>query len=85
MSAISATMVKELRKVENPYGRAIWEPESPGFQANAAVFDLFYEEVIRDGRIPLIVILPDIEDVTHRAKGRKPMHHALLAHLKDKG
>ena len=78
-------VVKDLRKMENPYGNAIWEPESPGFQANIAVFDLFYNEVIQDGRIPLIVILPDIEDVKHRARGRKPVHHALLAHLKDKG
>jgi hypothetical protein len=78
-------VVEKIRKVENPYGRAIWDPESPGFQANAAVFDLFYNEVLQDGRIPLIVILPDIEDILHRAQGRKPVHHALLAHLKDKG
>lgn len=31
-------VVKKIRKVENPYGRAIWDPESPGFQANTAVF-----------------------------------------------
>jgi len=78
-------MLEELRKVENPYGDAIWEPESPGFQANIAVFDLFHDEVVRDGRIPLIVILPDIQDVVDRARGRKPTHHALLAHLKEKG
>lgn len=78
-------MIEELRKVENPYGDAIWEPESPGFQANAAVFDLFHDEVVRDGRIPLIVILPDIQDVLQRARGRRPTHHALLAHLKAKG
>ena len=78
-------VVAKVRKMENPYGRAIWEPESPGFQANAAVVDLFYEEVIKDGRVPLIVSLPDLEDVEKRADGGKPMHHALLAHLKDKG
>jgi hypothetical protein len=78
-------IVTELRKVENPYGDAIWDPESPGFQANTAIFDLFYDEVVRDGRVPLIVILPDIQDVTDRAKGRKPMHRDLLAHLKEKG
>lgn len=78
-------VLKELRKVENPYGDALWDPESPGFQANVALFDLFYEEVIRDGRVPLIVILPDIQDVRQRSKGRKPTHHALLTHLNKKG
>lgn len=69
----------------DPYGHAIWHPDSPGFKANAGVFDLFYNEVIADGRIPLIVILPSHQDVRQRADGEPPMHGALLAHLKAKG
>ena len=76
---------KALAKLQNPYGRAIWDPESLAFQANAALFDLFYNEVIQDGRVPLIVILPDILDVQHRAEGRKPVYGDLLAHLKKQG
>jgi hypothetical protein len=69
----------------DPYGRAIWHPDSPAFKANAAVFDLFCKEVIADGRIPLIVILPSEMDVRHRAEGAEPVYGALRAHLQAKG
>jgi hypothetical protein len=69
----------------DPYGRAIWHPDSPAFKANAAVFDLFCREVIADGRIPLIVILPSEMDVRHRAEGVESAYGALRAHLQAKG
>jgi hypothetical protein len=69
----------------DPYGRSVWHPDSLAFKANTGLFDLFYDEVIADGRVPLIVIIPSAEDVEQRAEGRKPMHASLLAHLKDRG
>ena len=69
----------------DPYGASIWHPESLAFKANAGVFDLFYEEVVADGRVPLIVIIPSAQDVEERAKKGKSAHATLMAHLKDKG
>ena len=70
---------------EAPYGNAIWHPDSLAFKANTALFDLFYSEVIADGRKPLIVILPSARDVELCAKGSRPKHARLLEHLKEKG
>jgi hypothetical protein len=75
----------KFRPGDDPYGVSLWHPKSPGFQANVKVFDLYYEEVKKDGREPLIVILPSAQDVEERGKGRPAKHSALLAHLKDKG
>lgn len=74
-----------LKPGDDPYGNAIWHPLSLGFQTNAQVFDLFYQEVIDDGKIPLIVILPSAKDVEKRAEGRRPKHAALLEYLDRKG
>lgn len=75
----------KFRPGDDPYGVSLWHPKSPGFQANARVFDLFYEEVEKDGRVPLIVILPSALDVEERAKGKPAKHSALLAHFREKG
>ncbi|MGI9241038.1 MAG: hypothetical protein ACR2RV_09560 [Verrucomicrobiales bacterium] len=69
----------------NPYGASIWHPESLGFQANAGVFDLFYNEVIADGREPIIVIFPSAGDVEHRMAGRPDKNIALTEHFDEKG
>ena len=70
---------------EDPYGRALWHPGNPGFQCNAWVFDQYVNEVIADGREPLIVMLPSARDVEERAKGRAPRHAALLEYFDEKG
>jgi hypothetical protein len=73
-----------LRSDDDPYGQSIWHPRSRGFQAITRVFDLFYHEVIADGRVPLIVILPAATDVEDRMHGLPPNHETLLQHLASK-
>jgi hypothetical protein len=70
---------------KNPYGEAIWHPDSLAFQANEALFDLFYKEVIADGRVPLIVIIPSAADVEDRSHGRRVDHYTLVRQLEQKG
>ena len=69
----------------DPYGSSVWHPDSLAFKANAGVFDLFYEEVIADGRVPLIVVLPSALNVEERAKKGKSTYATLMNHLKNKG
>lgn len=69
----------------DPYGSSIWHPESLAFKANAGVFDLFYDEVIADGRVPLIVIIPSAQDVEERARRGKSSHDTIVDYLKSKG
>lgn len=69
----------------DPYGKSIWHPESLCFRTNLAVFDLFHEEVLKDGRRPLIVVIPSAFDVERSAEGEPPLHEPLLDHLKSKG
>ena len=44
-----------------------------------------FHQVIDDGKIPLIVILPSAKDVEKRAEGRRPKHAALIEYLDRKG
>ena len=69
----------------DPYGQAIWNPESPGFIALTRVFDLLYEEIIADGRIPLIVVIPGPLDVENHIKQLPRVYSPLIGHLKAKG
>jgi hypothetical protein len=73
------------RPSDDPYGPSLWHPKSPGFQANAMAFDLYYNEVIADGRVPIIVILPSAQDVVDRGRGRPDKHASLVKYLKEKG
>ncbi len=75
----------KLRAGADPYGQSIWHPRSRGFQAITRVFDTFYEEVVADGRVPLIVILPAATDVEDRRRGMRPNHAPLLDHLVERG
>lgn len=69
----------------DPYGMSIWHPDSLAFQANAAVIELLCQEIVSDGRIPLVVILPGIKDLEDRAAKRAADHSAKLAFLKSAG
>lgn len=69
----------------DPYGYSIWHPHSRGFQAITRVFDLFYSEILADGRTPLIVVLPASTDVEDRQRGLPPNHATLLQHFTGKG
>lgn len=74
-----------LRKGADPYGKAIWNPHSLGFQAIERLFDLYYSEVIADGRVPLIVIIPGPFDVENERKHYPRIYDALLDHFRAKG
>lgn len=65
----------------DPYGRAIWRPDSLGFIALTRLFDLFYKEVIADGRVPLIVIIPGPLDVENHTKHLPKLYEALIDHF----
>lgn len=69
------------KRAVNPYGNAIWRPESPGFQALTNLFDRFHEEVVSDGRIPLIVVIPGPNDVDDDSKGKARPYQTLLDHF----
>ena len=76
--------VKRKRAVD-PYGPAIWNSGSPGFTALMRVFDLYYNEIIADGRVPLIVIIPGPLDVEEYNKQLPRQYASLVDHLKLKG
>lgn len=62
---------------QDPYGKAIYEPTSEGFAALTALFDRYHDEVVADGRIPLIVLFPGPLDVDD-AREREPCQYASL-------
>lgn len=68
----------------DPYGQAIWKPGSLGFIALTRVFDLYYNEIIADGRVPLIVIIPGPLDVMNYRRRIPKLYESLMDHLKAK-
>jgi hypothetical protein len=74
-----------LKKGADPYGKAIWNPHSLGFEAITRLFDMYYSEVIADGRVPLIVIIPGPFDVENERKHYPRIYDALLDHFNAKG
>jgi hypothetical protein len=54
-------------------------------QANTRVFDLFHAEIVADGRVPLIVLLPSAGDVEQRVKGLSDENTPLTDHFEKKG
>lgn len=69
----------------DPYGRAIWSPDGNGCQAIIRVMDLYHDEVVADGREPLIVLIPGPLDVEDYAKKNQRQYAPLIEHLKAKG
>lgn len=69
----------------DPYGKSLWHPRSPAFNALTNLFDLYHSEIIADGRIPLIVIIPGPIDVENYSRGFPRQYDTLLEHLKTKG
>lgn len=67
----------------DPYGSALWSPDSPGFKAICAMFDQFHQQVVADGRQPLFVILPGPLDVNDHVNRYPRQYASLLDHLKS--
>lgn len=68
----------------DPYGRDIWNPASPGFKAICAMFDRYHEQVVADGRVPLLVIIPGPTDVEDYTKEYPRQYASLVEHFKSK-
>lgn len=69
----------------DPYGRSLWQPESPGFKAITAMFEHFHQRILTDGRKPLFLIIPGPLDVENFSERRPCQYSELLSHLKTKG
>lgn len=66
------------------YGDEFWSEDSRGFQAVCAMFDLFHSTVIKDGRTPVILIMPSPRDVSEYSDGRARRYQTLIDFLKRK-
>jgi len=75
------------KKRQNPIftsdGR--YNEQSEAYELTLRIFDAFYRKVIDDGALPIIVVLPDLNDL-HRSKdGESRRYAALLTYFKSKG
>ncbi len=69
----------------DPYGRDIWQTDSPAFKAVCGVFDELHRTIVADGREPFFVIIPGPLDVNDHVRKRPRQYEPVIAHLKDKG
>lgn len=70
------------KRIADPYGRAFWDQESLGFKAVTRLFDRYYGEIIADGRVPLIVIIPGPLDVENYKNQVPRLYGSLIEHFK---
>lgn len=75
------------KKRQNPIftsdGR--YNEQSEAYEITLRLFDAFYRRVIEDGALPVIVVLPDLNDM-HRSLEGKPRRYAgLLNYFNAKG
>ena len=81
----SKKKAKKQPTTSDPYGRAIWSPDGNGYQAIVRMMDLYHDEVVADGREPLIVLIPGPLDIEDYEKKNPRQYAPLIEHLKAKG
>ena len=69
---------------QDPYGRAIYSPKTDGFKAITALFDRYHNDVVADGRVPLIVLFPGPLDVMDYRQGEACQYAPLADYLRAK-
>lgn len=62
-----------------------YEPESEAYTLTVAIFDEFYRKVLENGALPVIIVLPDIEDQKRSRAGRSRRYEILLERFRSKG
>jgi hypothetical protein len=69
---------------QDPYGKAIYSPRSEAFQAITALFTRYHDEVVADGRVPLILIMPGPLDVEDYRNDDPRQYASLVEYLRSK-
>jgi hypothetical protein len=62
-----------------------YEPRSEAYLLTVAIFDQFYRKVLEDGALPVIVVLPDINDQRRSRDGLPRRYDVLLENFRAKG
>ena len=62
-----------------------YEPRSEAYRLTVAIFDEFYRKVLEDGALPVIIVLPDINDQRRSRDGLPRRYEVLLENFRAKG
>jgi hypothetical protein len=62
----------------------VYNDQSEAYQVTAKVFDAHYQEVIADGALPIVVILPENPDHLRSRQGKSRRYQVLLDDLENK-
>lgn len=54
-----------------------YDQQSEAYEITVKIFDAFYRKVLEAGALPIIVVLPDVND-QHRSREGKPRRYAVL-------
>ena len=63
----------------------LYEPRSEAYRLTVAIFDQFYRKVLEDGALPVIIVLPDINDQKRSRDGLPRRYDILLENFRAKG
>ena len=63
----------------------LYEPRSEAYRLTVAIFDRFYRKVLEDGALPVIIVLPDINDQKRSRDGLPRRYGILLENFRAKG
>ena len=62
-----------------------YNPRSEAYLLTLRIFDSFYRDVLADGGLPVIVVLPDLHDQRQSRDGRPRRYDPMLAYFRDRG
>ena len=62
-----------------------YEPRSEAYEVTVRIFDDFYRKVIENGALPIIVVLPDLNDQQRSREGKPRRYAPLLEHFRSRG
>jgi hypothetical protein len=62
-----------------------YETRSEAYQLTLRIFDEFYAKVLEDGALPLIVVLPDLNDQKRSREGKPRRYEPMLEYFRSRG
>ena len=61
-----------------------YNPDAEAYQVTERLVDAFYQDVLQDGAVPVIVVFPDQDSLIIYEKSGRKSHEAILAHWQEK-
>ncbi len=67
------------------FKRGVYDPSSEAYRVTERVLDRFYEDVLENGSLPIVLLFPNRADLVREANGEPPSYQPLIDHMERLG